>query len=76
MDVVLHRPRGIRVRFARNPPETRRRSTVWSVVDLVARGFLMGEAIGMLTLTQHQPVVSVTVVGIVALGVALISWDR
>ena len=36
----------------------------------------MGVALGMLTFTGHQAIVSVTAIGVVALGVALVSWDR
>jgi len=75
--IVLHRPRAVRVGFAAQPEPVRRRHPgVVPLLDLVARGFLMGVALGMLTFTGHQAIVSVTAIGVVALGVALVSWDR
>ena len=77
MQVVTSRPSAVHVRIAGRDnalpsPSPRLRTAL----DIVVRGFLIGEAIGMLLLSEGNGVISVTVVGILAIGMALVSWDR
>lgn len=77
MHVVTSRPAAIHVGLAdRGSQVATNRPTFRTAVDLVARGFLVGEAIGMFAMTEGRGFLSVTVTGIVAIGIALVSWDR
>jgi hypothetical protein len=44
--------------------------------DLIVRGFLVGVALGMFVASESHVLVSITVTGIAAIGIALVSWDR
>jgi hypothetical protein len=77
VELVVHRLRHVRVDFAdgsRRP--TRSIPAARTALDLTLRGFLMGEAIGMLVVAHGSAVATVSIAGILALGAALVSWDR
>ena len=76
MAIELHRPTDIRIGAARRPrrsfsggaaPKT-------SALDVAVRGLLAGVGIGIL-LVAHAGLASIPVLGVLALGAALLSWD-
>jgi hypothetical protein len=73
MTIHLQRPAHVRVRLAGR--RTRRRQG-WIALALAAlgRGLLVGIALGVFLVTGSG-VASVTLVGVIALGAALMSWD-
>ena len=77
MQVVTTRPAGIRVRLAARAaaPASLRRDLL-TALDLIARGFLVGIALGMFIVSEGHAIVSIVVTGIAAIGIALVSWDR
>jgi hypothetical protein len=77
MHVATSRPSAVRIRLRAQPrPIAAPGRQVRSALDVVVRGLLIGEAIGILVLSEGHGFLSVTVVGIVAIGMALVSWDR
>ena len=76
MAIQLDRPRDIRIGAA----QRHRRSTSGrtaaktSALDVAVRGLLAGVGIGIL-LVGHAGFASVPVLGVLALGAALLSWD-
>jgi hypothetical protein len=77
MAVELHRPRDIRIGLSRSEaPAERRNSTAAIALDVILRGLLVGIGIGVLLMTAHTGIASVTVLGILALGAALFGWEQ
>lgn len=75
MAIELHRPTDIRIGAARRPgPSARRHGVTPRAVDIALRGLLVGAGIGILLVT-HAGFASIPVLGILALGAALLSWD-
>jgi hypothetical protein len=48
----------------------------WGLAGVVIRGLLVGAAIGILLVAGSFGVASVVAIGVLALGAALLSWDR
>ena len=74
--VRLHSPEGVRVRRAgrswSRPHASRARA-----LDAVVRGLLVGVGAGLVLMSGTRAnIASVTVLGILALGAALVEWDR
>ena len=78
MAIELRRPHHLRIGVARAPEATPRRPTLIGVSASIAlRGLLVGMGIGTLLMTSGQSgVASLTVLGVLALGAAMMSWDR
>jgi hypothetical protein len=75
MAIQLQRPTDIRIGAARRPRRpTGRGATTTSAVDVAVRGLLAGAGIGIL-LVAHAGFASIPVLGVLALGAALLSWD-
>jgi hypothetical protein len=75
MAIELHRPTDIRIGTAHRPGRSaRRRAATPRALDVAFRGLLAGVGIGIL-LVAHAGFVSIPVLGILALGAALLSWD-
>ena len=61
----------------RDRSDGHRLSTIRTAAPVTLRGLLVGLGTGVLVLSSHQPgVASVTILGVLALGAALLSWDR
>jgi hypothetical protein len=77
MAVELRRPTDIRfggtTRQGTEPDGT---STMSLVLDVVVRGLLIGIGIGVLLTSAQAGIAAITVLGLLALGAALLSWDR
>ena len=74
MHVEVGRPERIRLslRNEQRPPRTRR---VW--VELVARGLATGFGAGLLVMAGARAAIAeVAVIGVIAIGAALLSWER
>ena len=79
MAIELHRPHQLRIGVARTPGAVQRRrpSLLGLSLSIAVRGLLVGMGIGTLLMTSGQSgVASLTVLGVLALGAALMSWDR
>jgi len=75
MAIQLQRPTNIRIGAARRPGRSARRGAIaTTALDVAVRGLLAGAGIGIL-LVAHAGFASVPVLGVLALGAALISWD-
>jgi hypothetical protein len=75
MAIQLHRPTDIRIGAVRRPRRTiGRGSATPSALDVAVRGLLAGVGIGIL-LVAHAGFASIPVLGVLALGAALLSWD-
>jgi hypothetical protein len=75
MAIQLHRPTDIRIGAARRPRQSMSRgAATTSAVDVAVRGLLAGVGIGIL-LVAHAGFASIPVLGVLALGAALLSWD-
>jgi hypothetical protein len=75
MAIELHRPTDIRIGTTRRPgPSARRHAVTPRALDIAIRGLLAGAGIGILLVT-HAGFASIPVLGILALGAALLSWD-
>jgi hypothetical protein len=75
MAIELHRPTDIRIGTARRPGRSaRRRGATPRALDIAIRGLLAGAGIGIL-LVAHAGFASIPVLGALALGAALLSWD-
>jgi hypothetical protein len=75
MAMELQQPRDIRIGAARRPGQpTRRPMVAASALDVAVRGLLAGVGIGIL-LVAHAGFASIPVLGVLALGAALTSWD-
>jgi hypothetical protein len=78
MAVELDRPRRIVLNIAGVSPERIRthRSAGVVALSIAIRGLLVGAGIGTLLVSSGQPgFASITVLGILALGAAMFSWD-
>jgi hypothetical protein len=77
MALHLDTPKGVTVRFAANPDEPRLRIAPSVVADVIVRGLLTGAGAALVLLTrEHVGIISVTAVGILALGAALVEWNH
>lgn len=76
MAIQLDRPRDIRIGAAQRPRRTisGRAAAKTSALDVAVRGLLAGVGIGIL-LVGHAGFASIPVLGVLALGAALLSWD-
>ncbi|HYX11188.1 MAG TPA: hypothetical protein VE817_04370 [Candidatus Acidoferrum sp.] len=75
MAIELHRPTDIRIGSARLPGRPPGRHGVTPrALDIAIRGLLAGTGIGIL-LVAHAGFASIPVLGVLALGAALLSWD-
>jgi hypothetical protein len=75
MAIQLHRPTDIRIgAVRRSRPSMSRGAAMTSAVDVAVRGLLAGAGIGIL-LVGHAGFASIPVLGVLALGAALLSWD-
>jgi hypothetical protein len=76
MAIQLHRPTDIRIGPARGGRGSKRRGAVAPrAVDVAIRGLLAGAGIGIL-LVGHAGFASIPILGVLAFGAALISWDQ
>jgi hypothetical protein len=74
--VRLHPAERIRVRRAGNA-SARQKAAAAIALDVVVRGVLVGVGAGLVLVAGSQAnIASVTVLGILALGAALVEWDR
>jgi len=74
--VHLHPAERIRVRRAGNA-SARQKAAAAIALDVVVRGVLVGVGAGLVLVAGSQAnIASVTVLGILALGAALVEWDR
>jgi hypothetical protein len=74
MAIEVQRPKDIQVRIARaRTPRSDRRESL--VLAMAGRALLIGIAIGILLVTRSG-IASIAFVGVIALGAALMSWDR
>lgn len=77
MAIELHRPRNVRLAIVEPRGRRRRSDQVRAeLVDIAARGLVVGVGVGVLLRSADIGAVSLTVVGILALGAALVSWSR
>ena len=76
MALELHRPRHIRVGFVTPEADANEPSIRSSAIDIAVRGVLVGLAIGLLLQSTDPSAVSLSVIGVLALGAALVSWSR
>ena len=75
MAIQLDRPRDIRIGAVQRPPRSMSRgSATTSALDVAVRGLLAGMGIGIL-LVGHAGFASIPMLGVLALGAALLSWD-
>jgi hypothetical protein len=76
MAIQLDRPRDIRIGAAQRPRRTTsgRAAAKTSAFDVAVRGLLAGVGIGIL-LVGHAGFASIPILGVLALGAALLSWD-
>jgi len=75
MAIQLHRPTDIRIGAARRDRRSSRRDALApKALDVAIRGLLAGAGIGIL-LVAHAGFDSIAVLGVLALGAALLSWD-
>jgi hypothetical protein len=75
MAIQLHRPTDIRIGTAHHAGRlARRHSVAPRALDIAIRGLLAGVGIGIL-LVAHAGLASIPVLGVLALGAALLSWD-
>jgi hypothetical protein len=74
--VRLDSPEHVRVRAARTSTSRRRAATALAR-DAVVRGLLVGVGAGLVLISGSTAnIASVTVLGVLALGAALVEWDR
>ena len=77
MAIELQRPRNIRLAIVEPRRRRRRQDSIRSgLIDVAARGLVVGVGVGVLLRSADMGAVSLTVVGILALGAALVSWSR
>ena len=79
MAVELDRPRRIVLNIAGVSSQRIRirRSAGVVALSIAIRGLLVGAGIGTLLISSGQPgLASITVLGVLALGAAMFSWDR
>jgi hypothetical protein len=79
MAVELERPGRILIHIAepRGAARPAHRGVAAIAVSIALRGLLVGAGIGTLLISSGVPgLASITVLGILALGAAMFSWDR
>ena len=77
MALHLDTPKRITVRFAPDPDEARPRIAPSVVLDVLVRGLLTGAGAALVLVAGDRVgIVSVTAVGVLALGAALVEWDH
>ena len=75
MAIQLERPTNIRFGAARRPGRSTRRGAITTTaLDVAIRGLLAGAGIGIL-LVALAGFASIPILGVLALGAALLSWD-
>jgi hypothetical protein len=78
MAIELHRLNDVRLGFVRPQGLTARpsASTISTAASLVVRGLLVGVGVATLAMgAGSAEVASISVLGVLALGAALLSWD-
>ena len=77
MAIQLSRPRNVAIRIV-DPvrPSGLRRGRTVSALGVAARGILSGMAIGLALMAGPSDGVSIATIGAIAIGAALLSWDR
>jgi hypothetical protein len=77
MALHLDTPKGVTVRFAANGDERRLQIAPSVVLDVLVRGLLTGVGAALVLIAGDRVgIVSVTAVGFLALGAALVEWDH
>jgi hypothetical protein len=77
MAIQLHRPRHIRVGFVAPELDARSEPSIRSsAIDIAVRGLLVGLAIALLLQSTDPSAVTLTVIGVLALGATLVSWSQ
>ena len=77
MALHLDTPKGITIRFAANRDEPRLRIAPSVVLDVIVRGLLTGVGAALVLVDGDRVgIVSVTAVGVFALGAALVEWNH
>ena len=75
MHVDVRRPDRIRFGIREEDPSAASTRHVW--LELAARGLATGFGVGLLAMAgAHAAVAEVAVIGVIALGAALLSWER
>jgi hypothetical protein len=75
MHVDVRRPD--RVRFSVRERDAESWSTRRVVLELAVRGLATGFGVGLLVMAgSHAAVAEVAVIGVIAIGAALLSWER
>jgi hypothetical protein len=75
MAIELHRPTDIHIGVASPGRRSTRSAPVNPrALDVAVRGLLVGAGIGIL-LVAHAGMATLPVLGVIALGAALLSWD-
>jgi len=75
MHVEVHRPDRIRFGLRRGERSSGSTRGVW--LELAARGLATGFGVGLLVMAgSHAAVAEVAVIGVIAIGAALLSWER
>jgi F0F1-type ATP synthase assembly protein I len=76
MAIDLHRPSRVRV-GVRSEARRPGRSIAAVAIPVVLRGLTVGVGVGILLATgAHAGPASIAALGVLALGAALLSWDR
>ncbi len=77
MTVRLRTPDHIRVRFASHETTPAKAGSLGLLIDVTLRGLLTGAGAGLVAFAGDRAGVgSVAAIGVLALGAALVSWDR
>jgi hypothetical protein len=79
MAIELQRPTRILINIAESPGAVgrARRGAAALAMSILVRGLLVGAGIGTLLVSSGEPgLASIPVLGILALGAAMFSWDR
>jgi hypothetical protein len=77
MALHLDAPKRVTVRFATDSDRDRPRLAPSVVLDVVVRGLLTGVGAALVLVAGDRVgIVSVTAVGVLALGAALVEWDH
>jgi hypothetical protein len=75
MHVDVRRPERIRLAIRHQEPPPR--STRAVLLELAARGLATGFGVGLLLMAgAHAAIAEVAVIGVIAIGVAFLSWER
>jgi hypothetical protein len=75
MHVDVRRPDRIRFGVRQEEQSSGSTRSVW--LELAARGLATGFGVGLLVMAgSHAAVAEVAVIGVIAIGAALLSWER